>query len=331
MICSAPSGQVEDSGSKRQKWQGNLRPHPRPPKLDGEGCDGAKCRHMRMYLLPLVACVAFSAALAGPNDIDLVGLVDVSDPEKPVARNDDFRALARELGVVFTPSELQPAETTGISGFDFALTYTFHPIDLDKPYWQDALEEKGTRLPMTIGASARKGFVLPIPLASEVEFGAQYLIESQMLNMGAKVRMAINEGFTGNHWWVIIPDIAVMTGINRVVGSDDLDLLTVTAGGSISKSFGVFGSFNLTPFIGYQNIFVNASTRIVDADPTQIENVEDNVVFTPVLLIQNRIGRISGGIRIIVANVALSGGVDVNMLDETTNIYQFGLRIGVYF
>ena len=287
---------------------------------------------MRTFLPLVVAVGALSApAFAGPNDIELLGLIDRSDLADPKVRQEDFRLLARELGLIFTPSNLQPAETTGISGFDFAVNYAFHPVQFDKPHWQDAIEEKGNRLPMTIGASARKGFVLPVPLASEVELGATYLIESQMVNLGANVRLALNEGFTGNHWWIVIPDIAVQTGINRVVGSDDLDLLTVTAGGSISKGFGVFGSFNLTPFLAYQSIFVNASTRIVDADPTDVNNVEDNVVFDIVPLAENRIDRISGGVRVIVAHVMLSGGVDVNLLDEQTTIVQYALRVGVSF
>ncbi len=269
-------------------------------------------------------------AVAGPNDIELLGLVNTSDPQNPVVRNEEFRQLAQELGLIFTPSSIQPAETTGISGFDFAFTYAFHAVNFQEAYWQDALEQKGTRIPMTIGATARKGFVLPIPLASEVELGAQYLIESQMVNLGANVRLALNEGFTGAHWWVIIPDIAIETGINRVVGSDDLDLLTVTAGGSISKGFGVFGSFNLCPYVAYKSVFVNASTRLVDANPQNTANVDDNVAFDIVPLADNRIDRISGGVRVVVAHVMLSGGVDVNLLQDTT-IMQYGLRMGVSF
>lgn len=282
-------------------------------------------------LLPLVGGLLLAApAVAGPNDIELLGLVNTSDPANPVVRNEEFRQLAQELGLIFTPSSIQPAETTGISGFDFAFTYAFHAVNFQEAYWQDALEQKGTRIPMTIGATARKGFVLPIPLASEVELGAQYLIESQMVNLGANVRLALNEGFTGAHWWVVIPDIAIETGINRVVGSDDLDLLTVTAGGSISKGFGVFGSFNLCPYVAYKSVFVNASTRLVDANPQNTANVDDNVVFDVVPLADNRIDRISGGVRVVVAHVMLSGGVDVNLLQDTT-IMQYGLRMGVSF
>ncbi len=278
-----------------------------------------------------VAALTAVPAAAGPNDIELLGLVDTSDPDNPVVRNEDFRLLVREMGLIFTPSVQQPAETTGISGFDFAFDYAFHPVNIDEAYWQDALEQKGSRLPMTMGARARKGFILPVPLASEVEIGAQWLIESQMLNLGANVRLALNEGFTGNHWWVVIPDIAVMAGINRVVGSDDLDLLTATGGASISKGFGLFGSVNLAPFLSYQAIFVNGSTRLVDTNPENTSNVDDNIVFDVVDLADNRIDRISVGARLIVAHVMLSGGVDINLLEPDNTIIQTGLRAGVSF
>ncbi|MBM4283372.1 MAG: hypothetical protein FJ137_22390 [Deltaproteobacteria bacterium] len=289
-----------------------------------------------MRLLPTVAAVVTAAvAVAGPAragamDVDLHGLVDTSGAA-PQTRDEDFRLLVRDLGLIFTPTNIQPAETTGVSGFDFAMQYSFHPMALDKPYWQDALVQKGTRLPMTLGASARKGFVLPVPLASEIEMGAQWLIESRMLNMGANVRLALNEGFTGNHWWSFIPDLAVNMGINRVVGSDDLDLLTVTAGGAVSKGFGLFGSVNVCPYFGYQSIFINGATRVIDADPIDTTNVDDNVVFTVVSLTENRVDRFSGGLRVIVAHVMFSAGVDADVVDANTTLLHYGIRTGLNF
>jgi hypothetical protein len=279
----------------------------------------------------VAAVVAAFPAAAGPNDIELLGLVDRTDPAAPVVRNDDFRSLVRELGLIFTPSGLQPAETTGIAGFDFAVDYAFHVVNLDRPYWQDALEERGGRVPMTIGARARKGFILPVPLASEVEVGAQWLIESQMFNVGGNIRVALNEGFTGAHWWAFIPDVAVQAGFNRVVGSDDLELLTASAGGTISKSFGLFGMVNLCPFAGYQSVFVNGSTRLVDTNPQNPNNVDDNVVFDIVRLTDNRIDRYSVGARLVVAHIQLSGGVDINVLAPDDIVYQPAFRAGVSF
>jgi hypothetical protein len=163
-----------------------------------------------------------------------------------------------------------------------------------------------------------------VPLASEVELGAQWLIDSQLLNLGANVRLALNEGFR------FIPDLAVQTGINRVVGAGDLDLLTVTAGGTISKGFGVAGSFNLCPFVGYQSIWINGSSRIIDADPTNASNVDDNVLFAPVDIAaaENRLDRLSLGMRFVIAVVQITGGVDINFL-EGQPLLQYGIRAGV--
>lgn len=265
-------------------------------------------------------------AAAASNDIQLLGLVD----DNGKVDNEAFRGLVRELGLVMTPTSLQPAETTGQAGFDFALDYSFHTMNFDEDYWQRSREDPSVPLLMTLGARARKGFVLPIPLASEVEFGAQWLIDSQLLNMGTNIRLALNEGF---RW---IPDIAVQTGINRMVGNKDLDLLTVTAGGQISKGFGINGTFNLCPFFGYQSIWVNGSSRILDTGPEDSANVNDNVVFDIVPLQDNRMDRFSLGARVIIAVVQITGGLDINRVTpvsggEPDTLLQYSIRGGVSF
>ena len=256
----------------------------------------------------MLGALAARPAAALPNDIDLSGLVDSTDPAAPQADNVAFRGLVRELGLVMTPTSVQVAETTGHSGFDFGLDYSFHTMNFAEDYWR-AREERAVPLMMTLGARARKGFVLPVPLASEVEFGAEWLIDSQLLNIGSNVRLALNEGF---RW---IPDVAVQAGINRMVGNEELDLLTVTAGGQVSKGFGINGSFNLNPFIGYQSVWVNGSSRIVDANPLDTANVEDNVVFAIVPLANNRMDRLSFGLRAVIAVVAITGGIDMDFVD----------------
>jgi hypothetical protein len=272
----------------------------------------------------LVCALAPSQAHAGTNDISLRGLVDTSDPDAPKAQNEEFRGLVQELGLVMTPTSLQPAETTGQAGFDFALDYNFHLMNYDQPYWQNTRVDGDVPLLMTLGARARKGFVLPVPLASEIEIGAQWLIDSQLLTLGSNIRVALNEGF---RW---IPDLAVQAGINRVVGSGDLDLLTVTSGAQISKGFGIVGSFNLCPFVGYQSIWVNGSSRIVDANPSNSANVDDNVLFAPVSILDqnNRMDRVSAGLRFVIAVVQITGGVDVNFVNNQP-LLQMGLRAGV--
>ena len=68
-------------------------------------------------MLSGVAALLFSPlpSIAGPNNIDITGLMDSNG--KP---NDaDFEGLAKELGNVIASVNLAPAETLGLSGFDF--------------------------------------------------------------------------------------------------------------------------------------------------------------------------------------------------------------------
>jgi hypothetical protein len=289
----------------------------------------------------LLGALAPSTLQAAPNDIVLTSLIDREANGTYVVRNDDFRLLTQELAIVMTPTAMQPAETTGQSGFDFAVDYTIHQVTADAAYWVDSVEgtlegrndggQLGVPILQTIGVRGRKGFPLPIPLSSEVEIGAQWVTDSSMVNLGGNVRLALNEGF---RW---IPDLAVMTGINRLLGTEDLDLLTVTVGGSISKGFGLVGSFNLAPFVSYQSIFMNASSRVIDPDPLVVDDVGENIVFEEVSISDptSRMDRVSAGVRLHVAVVQLTAGVDMNFMPPVGGdrklLLQYSVRAGLYF
>jgi hypothetical protein len=278
---------------------------------------------MRVFSVAAVVCGLWSSSVsAGPNDLHVDRLVS-SDPQNGVqARQGDFRLLSREVGVLITPALMQPAETTGIAGFEFAADATFQLVNFNAPYWQDVIEQKGQRTPITLGARARKGFILPIPLTSEIEMGAQWLVESQLVSVGGNVRVALNEGFR------YAPDIAIMAGVNRLVGDNILDLVTATTGATISKGFSFLGTFQLCPFAGYQAIFVSG---LIDAGPQNSSNVSDNVVFETVSLTQNRLDRASFGVRIVAARVLVSVGTDINFVALAAPVVQPSLRFGLSF
>jgi len=238
------------------------------------------------------------------NDIDLTGLIDGNSQEGFAARHEDFKLLSRELAVLFTPSPLTPAETTGQAGFDFGIDYNVTDISADQAYWSDAVFGR------------RENRQLNTALQS-----------LHLVAVGGNVRVALNEGFK------YFPDIAVMGGIHTLTGSDDLTLLTTNAGASISKSFAIAGSFALTPFVDYQSIFYNAASEVIDADPTNTADVERNIVFDEVSIfdLSNRIGRFSLGLRAHATIVQMTLGVDINRLPEGKIIPQFGARAGLYF
>ncbi len=309
-----------------------------------------------------LACLAWLAtapAWAAPNDIHLLGLTDPGGQPDNVA----FRDLTTELGFVMTPTHINPAETTGQAGFDFAIDTSLHVISFWEEQWDRG--RKGTGLdnqpPVvptmeTLAVRGRKGFVLPVPLTSEVEMGAMWILESGLVAISAKGKVALNEGIL----W--LPDIALDAGITRLVGSDDLDLTTATVGGAVSKGFAIFGDFEVVPFFAYESIFIDARTRLVDADPTNTSDVGNTFTFQPVAMAQvvapsqeactsdvlncvalNRYDRVSAGVRVQVAIVQIGAGLDLNIfpdrllqlssgsLDRSPVMAQGTIRFGLLF
>jgi len=302
----------------------------------------------RVALLVASACALSSAAHAATNDIHLLGLVENGNPD-----NESFRLLTTELGLVMTPLPMKGGETTGQAGFDFGADFGVHVISFWEEYWQKGrvgtgIEGRAPIVPMmnTIGVRGRKGFVFPIPLQSELELGALWLIESRLASVGAKFHLALNEGFR----WV--PDVGVSAGINRLIGSDDLYVTTATLGGQISKGFGLFGDVNLMPYLSYESIFIDAQSRSLDVDPRSSNDIGALVAFERVpmiaattndtnacladlgtCLVMNRVDRGSIGFRLNVAVVQIALGIDVNYLHgrQIPVMVQGGLRFGLLF
>ena len=78
--------------------------------------------------------------------------------------------------------------------------------------------------------------------------------------------------------------------------------------------------------------------RVIDPDPTYVNDVDNNIVFNEVKITDptNRIDRISAGLRMNVALVQLSAGADFNLMPEDASgnrelFLQFAGRAGLYF
>lgn len=259
---------------------------------------------MRMRsICALVGAVLLSTvATAAPNDIVLNGLIQRDANGDPVRSNstdlvlgdqDAFKGLTTELGLMFAPRPLAPAETPGHAGFDIGLDYTLNFIQAKNSYWSDATERglNGRSMPPvlhTLGFRARKG----LPFSFEMGAGGSYLFESHMYTVGADIKWALNEGF------VWLPDLAVSAGVNRLLGNDQIDLTMASAGGMLSKTFGLFGVMRLSPFVGYNYVLINAASAVIDPDPSSADDIGGNFAFDQVSLLGNAYHRAVGGLRL---------------------------------
>lgn len=231
---------------------------------------------MRHIVRPVLACffVAVFAGRAGADNNDFTlyrfhegiergeGDCDAS-PNCVLLVNADnglFKKFATDFGMVMSPKFLAPAETLGQAGFDVGFEASFSAIDPTQEHWQKASPVEGqapSDVLTTMQIHVRKG----LPFSFELGGTLTKLMDSEMFALGGELKWAFNEGF------YYLPDIAVRVGANRLLGSRDLDMLTGGLDVSISHPFGIGGLLSLTPYAGWNLLFINASSHVLDATP----------------------------------------------------------------
>ncbi len=267
----------------------------------------------------LATFAASPAALADENDFQLRRLaerseVTVLDPVTGVpttrfnAVPDEaaFKALSLELGQVLGPKFLAPAETLGQAGFDLGVDISLSTVDGTGAHWR-ALNGGGTDNFVTGQLHLRKG----LPFSFEVGATLGHLFNSEMFLVGTELKFSLNEGF------VYLPDIAVRGTFNTLVGAPDMNLATTGFDISISKAFGVVGAMSLTPYLGYNQLIIISSSRLLDVspeDPTQptINEMTGELDFQPEFVFGTEVqtvNRFFVGTRLIfgVLNLTLEG------------------------
>jgi hypothetical protein len=242
----------------------------------------------------LVLCVgAPRLAVADDNDLVLsrLGLTTADDGNIPMGTvipdNRRFRALASELGVALAPRFAGPADSLGFSGFNFSADTSFTTIDSGADYWCATEKSsactpgavKGSGALTTVGLFVRKGIWLPLP-SFEFGAGALHLLSSRMWAAQAYAKFAVHEGF---HDWPI-PSLAVRGAASRLMGSPELDLTVASLDVSASKSFGIGGVANLSPYLGWNVLWIVPRSEVIDKTPnidafTEPTDVTSNFVF----------------------------------------------------
>lgn len=219
------------------------------------------------------ALLCAPAALAGPNDFDLSRLATFEpnpDPDnagsitacdnacgRVVADDEAFQDFAADIGQIFAPRLSAPAETLGQAGFAVHLTTSFSFIDQEEPYWQEVVSDRDPPGSLfSAHLQLRKG----LPFSFEVAGDLTYLTGSEMFALGSQLKWSVLEGYK-------IPAVAVRGSVNTLLGSEQLNLLNAAWDISTSRAFAVGGVAELTPYLGYQQLHVVASSRLLNAYP----------------------------------------------------------------
>ena len=217
-------------------------------------------------------------ALAGDNDL-VVARLHRMVGANVVPQNADFRSMVSELGVVLAPRLLTPSDTIGFGGFQFTADVGYTAITPGASWWRvregspdpsgTGGENHGPRFMPTVGFFARKGIWLPLP-SFEIGAGAVHLLDSQLWTGQLYAKFALHEGYHD----LPLPSVAARGAVSRLIGASDLDLTVVSIDASISKRFGIGGTWSLSPYGGWSALVIIPRSEVLDPTPN-IDPMDD--------------------------------------------------------
>ena len=199
-----------------------------------------------------------------------------------------FQNMVSELGFAIAPTAFHAARTTGFGGFNFSIEASYTKINQDATtptgqgpgggvqYWhlgtqgsvdpntgrQSVSNTSPDSLIQVYTLKARKG----LPLGFEITGDVGYIANTVMWTAGADVRWALLEGFrTG--WPSYLPDVSAGGGVRSLTGTSKFSLTTVGIDAQISKPITLADTSVISPYIGYQRLYIFGDSSTVDLTP----------------------------------------------------------------
>ncbi len=299
-------------------------------------------RHLWRAIWAATAAITLglpAVSLANPNDISIRGLgrppprATLKDPA--VKR---YKWLSNELTIALMPKPLAPAETLGMDGFEFSVVTTHTDNKQQEPYWQgqpgspvfegDTRNRKTPSDFWTPTAHLRKG----LPLSSEIGISGSYLSFSEMFMLGTEFKIAWHEAF-----FRYAPALATRVAFARLFGSSDLDIIAGEADVLVSLPFGVGGMAQLTPFLGYGQIFIHINSQVIDETPYAVRDGSIDqrggptgslYNFPTIDWNDNMQQRFFVGMRLIAAFIELTYEFDFVMVDGPHDMISHAVKLG---
>ncbi len=190
--------------------------------------------------------------------------------------NAAFDNLLSEYAFAIAPTAFHPARTTGFGGFAFTFDASYTKINSNESYWKNGTQGPPNpnnnefsvvnvspdSLLQVYSLKARKGF----PFGFELTGDVGYIANTVMWVAGADVRWALLEGFRTGVLGAF-PDISVGSGVRSLTGTSEFDLTTVGIDGQVSKPIALADSSVLSPYVGYQRVYVFGDSQTVSLAP----------------------------------------------------------------
>ncbi len=234
-----------------------------------------------LVLPPGLTC---QTVAANPELAVAAGIAPNSAPCVP--DNVAFRNYISDLGFAIAPTAFHPANTTGFGGFALTFDFSFSKVNsggtstapdgTQRQFWQDATQgardpakksfpTKNANPDSVLGIyslKARKG----LPLGFEVGASVGWVGSTSLWVLGTDLRWSAFEGFRTGALG-IIPDLSVGAGVRTLAGTSKFSLTTVGIDVQLSKPIPIAEQMSVTPWIGYQRLFIFGDASVMDATP----------------------------------------------------------------
>jgi hypothetical protein len=246
-------------------------------------------RRSLAILAAVIAVAATPARASEPLDLDLrlLGAPDpaiwrtvggVADPLASALAADSrarFGRLATDLALGLTSTLLQPASTTGHSGFafDFEVANTVIAPEVvgtgvtgsgaaayPRPYWPTRSMQPHELL--TPAFHVRKGF----PFSTELGGTFTYLSQSSYFAAQLEGKVTLIESYSYS------PDVALRAAWTKVLGQRDLDLSVSEFDLLVSRRFGANAVVSFTPYLAARYSVLHASTKVMSFLPDTLSD-----------------------------------------------------------
>lgn len=234
-------------------------------------------RRLALLAAAILAVAVGPAARAEPLDVDLsrlgppdagvwtaLGQAATATQLAQDART-RFALLSSDVALALSSAILQPASTTGFSGFAVDLEAATTPIQrqsvgaptagFSNQVWPIASAQPSALYVPSV--HVRKG----LPYSFELGGRLIYLASSNAYAAQGEGKWALNEGFE------YIPDLAVRGAYTRLFGVKDWFLSTADLDLLLSKRFGLLGATSLTPYVAARLTWISASSDVIDFAP----------------------------------------------------------------
>lgn len=272
----------------------------------------------RFLAVGLLLC---GVAKADPNDFRVYQL---GSPVDRAEANTNFRVFARELGAALTSVNLMPPETLGHAAFSVNAELSVVSLNTSQFVFptEARLAAPDRAPPGTLllpSAHVRKG----LPFSFELGARAAWIEKSRMGAGTLELKWALNEGFT------YLPDIGARGFVTRLFNTRDFDLAVGGFDVGVGKQFAIGGMVTLTPYVGWNLVWVGAWSNQIDFAPElgktewdrQVTPHSGNFtqtiyVYDEVKMLSNSHNRFYGGLRFIGGVVQLGAEVSYSSLGK---------------